>query len=46
MTTYDNQPPLDGWAPFARHCGELCWDKACHVCGDWVPMPDAQLGEN
>ena len=37
MTTYDNAPPLDGWAPFAKHCGVLCFDKACPVCGDWIP---------
>lgn len=37
MTTFDNAPPLDGWAPFSRHCGELCWDKTCPVCGEWIP---------
>lgn len=44
MTTYDNAPPLEGWAqPVPKHCGLLCFDKACPVCGDWIPA-NIELG--
>lgn len=47
MSTFDNQPPIDGWqVQPGRHCGELCVDLACPVCGEWVTGPDVVLGEN
>ena len=43
----DNGPELDGWkVQPGRHCGQICCDVACPVCGCYLPMPDAVLGEN
>jgi hypothetical protein len=40
MTTYDNREPLDGWQVTpAIHCGQLCVDRTCPVCLEWLPMP-------
>jgi hypothetical protein len=44
MATRDNAPPPSDWRPFARHCGELCWDKACPVCGEYVVPANVTLG--
>lgn len=46
MTTRDNAPPPEGWVTPAKHCGVLCFDLACPVCGDWMPPRNAVLGEN
>lgn len=33
----DNAPPPEGWDPPAgRHCGQLCVDISCPVCGELV----------
>lgn len=47
----ENGPPMDGWqVQPAKHCGLICVDPACPVCGENVPqpapMPLAVLGEN
>jgi hypothetical protein len=42
----DDLPPTPDWVPpFVRHCGELCFERDCPVCGVLV-MPDCVLGEN
>ena len=46
MTTWDNAEPLEGWQVIPRHCGLLCFDRACPVCGDWVNQPNVVRGEN
>lgn len=46
MTTYENAPPPDDWRPFAKHCGLLCFDTACPICGEIVLPRGAILGEN
>ncbi|WP_159083918.1 hypothetical protein [Nocardioides terrigena] len=48
MTTYDNAPPLADWIPQpGRHCGELCWNLACPICGEYLPTPASIVrGEN
>ena len=48
MTTYDNAPPLPGWETQpGRHCGQLCFDRTCKVCGEYVqPATNLVLGEN
>lgn len=47
MSTYDNLPPVDGWqVQPAKHCGLLCVDFTCPVCGENVPQvgPHIELG--
>lgn len=44
LTTYDNAAPLDGWAPVAKHCGLLCFDVACGICGEYVTPANIELG--
>lgn len=47
MTTHDNREPLDGWqVQPGKHCGQICCDFACPVCGENVPQPMVELGEN
>lgn len=47
VSTYDNAPPVAGWSPQpGRHCGQNCVDFACPVCGEYVPEPLVDLGEN
>lgn len=36
----ENGPELDGWhVQPGRHCGQLCVDRTCPVCLEWLPMP-------
>lgn len=47
MTSFDNAPPLDGFiAPPGRHCGQLCVDFSCPICGENVVQPLDGRGEN
>lgn len=46
MTTYDNAPPPPDWTPPAKHCGLLCFDVSCGICGEYVLPAQAVLGEN
>lgn len=44
MSTFDNGPLLDGWhVQPAKHCGLLCVDFACPVCGENVPQVPANI---
>lgn len=41
--TGDNADCPEWWQPQAgKHCGQLCVDIACPVCGEFMP----QLGEH
>lgn len=43
----ENGPELDGWhVQPAKHCGLICVDFACPVCGMNVPQPHIVRGEN
>lgn len=44
----ENGPQLDGWrVQPAKHCGLICVDLACPVCGSWVNVPaNIERGEN
>lgn len=44
MSTHDNAPPRDGWAPVAKHCGLICFDVSCDICGEYVIPPNVTLG--
>lgn len=47
MSTYDNAPKPDGWeTPPGRHCGQLCVDINCPVCGELVLPRLAILSDN
>lgn len=43
----DNAPPPDGWEPqIGRHCGQICVDVHCEVCGELVLPRLAILSDN
>lgn len=48
VTTYDNAPPLDGWVPTPKHCGEICTigQLACRICGEWLPESLDRIDQN
>lgn len=47
MSTYDNAPKPEGWeTPVGRHCGQICVDVNCTVCGELVLPRLPILGEN
>jgi hypothetical protein len=50
MSTYDNQPPVDGWAlPYREHCGEWHQSIACPTCAQTIPPelpPNIFPGDN
>lgn len=40
----DNAQPLDGWqVQPPRHCGLLCVDFSCPICGENVPQVPANI---
>ena len=46
MTSFDNAPKPEGWeAQAGKHCGQICLDRECPVCGVTLPKL-AVLGEN
>ena len=45
MSTFENQPPLDGWqVQPGKHCGLLCLDYSCPICGEYVVPSNITLG--
>lgn len=44
MSTHDNAPPPDDWRPVPKHCGEVCFDVACPICGEYVVPKNIELG--
>ena len=42
----ENGPELEGWhVQPGKHCGLICVDLACPVCGSWVNVPaNIELG--
>ena len=46
MTSFENQPPLDGWqVQPGKHCGTICVDLACPTGGEGVNVPaNIELG--
>ena len=42
-----NAPPLDGWSVQpGRHCGQICIDVSCDVCGVYVLAAGIVLADN
>ena len=45
MTTYDQPRHTPDWTVTPKHCGQLCLDPVCPICGASVPA-NVCLGEN